>query len=154
MKFIRLTCLLLPLVMTACSEKFSLEEQIRQRIQQGELAVEAGKKIEFAGLISENYKDQNNRTAKDVRRMAIGLMLRYKPIHLLARIQSVTMLSETEGTAVVLMGMLSQQQADQLPLPLIRADLYRFDLTFRLEAGEWNLIKGDWRPALPEDLLE
>ena len=49
---------------------------------------------------------------------------------------------------------LSQQDADKLPLPMIRADLYRFELTFRNEGDEWDLVDSEWRQITPEDLLE
>ena len=155
MKPFRLIYALLPLLLViGCSDDNSPEQQIRERVRQIELAAEAREKLELSGIISDDYQDDHNRVAKDVRKIIVGLIIRNKQIHLLAKVRSVTMASETEGTAVVLMGMLGQQEADQLPLPMIRAELYRFSLTFRNEGGEWNLINSEAERASPEDLLE
>ncbi len=146
--------LLLPLLLIGCGDEVTPEDQIRERIRQGELAAEARKSMEVAGIVSDDYSDDHGRAAKELKRIIIGYIMRHKQIHLLARVQKVEMASDTEGTASVLMGMLSQQGNDQLPLPQIRADLYRFELTFRDEGGDWNLIHASWRRAAPDDFLD
>jgi hypothetical protein len=146
--------MLLTLTLIGCGNEVTPEDQIRERIRQGELAAEEGRGMEVAGIVSDDYLDDHSRDPKEIRRMIIGYIMRHKQIHLLARVQNVAMASETEGTATVLMGMLGQQGNDQLPLPQIRADLYRFQLTFRNEGDEWNLIDAKWRRAAPDDFLE
>jgi hypothetical protein len=38
-------------------------------------------------------------------------------------------------------------------LPALRADLYRFDLTFGDERGAWRVTRATWRPAALNDFF-
>lgn len=149
-----LPAMLIALMLVGCGSEITPEDQIRERVKEGEVAAEARERLKLAAMISEDYADDRNNKAEDIRRMIVGLITRYKQVHLLARVQSVTMENEQQGTAVVLMGMLSQQDDDILPLPMIRAELYRTELTWRKETTGWNLVKADWERAGPDDLLE
>jgi len=146
--------LLLPLLIASgCGSPSDPEQQIRARIQEAKQLAEERKGVALGQLISDHYWDERGRSARDLRRIAIGYLMRHEQIHLLARVRNVTLPQEDTGQAVVIVAMLGQREAEYLPLPMIRADLYRFDLTFQLEKGDWQLVRGQWRPAKPEDLV-
>lgn len=149
--------LILPVLLAGlagCGGPSTPEDEIRERIREGELAAEAGERFTLAGMISSDYADAGGQKAEQMRKLVVGLLTRYRNVQLLARVRSVTMTSDSEGTAVVLIGILSQQDGDDLPLPLIRAELYRVEMTWRDEATGWNLVNAQWEHAAPADLIE
>ena len=142
------------LLLAGCGEDLTPEQEVRNRIAEMETIAEARKGLEFVTTISQDYEDKGGRTAKEVRRMALGYLMANQSVHLLVRIRSVVVESPERAEAVVLVAMLGQQESEDLALPLIRANLYRFRVAFRKELGFWNVIDAEWRHATKEDLIE
>lgn len=141
------------LLLVACSgDSDTPEDHIRKMLIAGEEAVEARELLGVGDFIAQNYKDSEGRGKKEVQKLLAGYLLRNKSIHLLSRIQGISLNEDQTGAEVVLyvgMANVPLQSMDQLLFA--RADLYRFDLSLVLEEGEWRVAGGSWHPARLED---
>lgn len=136
-------------VLSACSgDPESPEEQIREMLGAGEEAVEARSIMTVLGFISSDYRDKLGRQKMDIQRLAAGYMFRNKSIHLLTRVQQIALSDDNNQADVILfVGMSGVPMKAVEQLQFVRADLYRFDLSVRLEDGDWRVTAGSWRQA-------
>ena len=73
---------ILVFLLSACdSGEVSPEEQIKEMIAAGELAVENRSLIDLGALIADDYRDRKGRVWQDLRRIAAGYFMRHKSIH-------------------------------------------------------------------------
>ena len=136
-------------VLPACSgDPESPEEQIREMLSAGEEVVEARSILKALEFVSDDYQDKRGRQKKDIQRLIAGYILRNKSIHLLTRVQQVALSEDKAQADVILyvsMAGVPVTSADQLML--VRADLYRFDLSVKLKDGDWRVTAGSWQQA-------
>ena len=140
-------------VLTACSgDPENLEQQIREMLSAGEEAVEARSILTVLDFIADDYQDKRGRQKKDIQRLVAGYILRNKSIHLLTRVQQVALNEDKIQADVILyVGMAGVPVTSVDQLVLVRADLYRFDLSLKLEDGDWRVASGSWHQARLED---
>ncbi|MEE8537469.1 MAG: hypothetical protein V3S71_05630 [Acidobacteriota bacterium] len=143
---------LLPLAVSACRED-SPESRLRAALSRGETAVEAGDLATLKGLISEEYADGSGRD----RRAVLGLLryhfLRHDTIHLLRRVREITFPEPGSARASLFVAMAGEPILGAEDLPRLQADLHRFDLMLREEAGAWRVTRADWRRAAASDFF-
>ena len=144
---LRLLCLTGCIVLlSACSEPQSPEEQIRQLISD---AVEAGE-ARSAGTLEEfmhpNFLDQNGNRRNQVVLIMRGLFLRHKSVYLFTKIGEIHLQSETEATVKMYVAMAGQSISDISALAGLRAQLYEFELQL-LKDGDWRIMQARWNPA-------
>lgn len=156
-KSIKVTCFLFLIFllssMPGCGPKGTPQEQIRLFIAAGE---EAAEKRDWGGirkLISDNYGDEQRRSKQDLVRVAAGYFLRHDNIHLLTRIEKLTLLQEDEADVIVLVAMADLPVKTVDTLLDLQADLYRFEMKLKREDNDWLLIKAHWRQAEKQDFL-
>jgi hypothetical protein len=140
-------------VLSACSgDPENPEEQIREMIAAGEEAVETCSIMTTLDYVANNYQDKLGRQKKDIQRLVSGYILRNKPIHLLTRVQNVALSEDkTQADVILYVGMAGVPVTSVDQLLLVRADLYRFDLSVKLEDGDWRVASGSWQQAqLPD----
>ncbi|WP_129776202.1 nuclear transport factor 2 family protein [Peristeroidobacter soli] len=130
---------LIPLVLlAACSDGGSPEQQVRAVIEQMEQAAENRNVRELAGHLSADYRDANGMGAEEATRYARGYFIANQSIHLLTRIEELTFPTEGEARAQVLVGMLGRDAAaaDQWDLA---AEVRTFKVALRREDDEWKV---------------
>ena len=142
------------LLLSGCGEPDSPENRIRQLIADGESAVEARSLADVRTLISEKYLDDKKRSRRDLSRLLAGYFLRHKSIHLLVQINEILVEEPDRARAVIYVAMAGRPLDDVSQLPLVHADLYRFELEFLVVEGEWRVTGGAWRKAAGRDFLE
>ncbi len=140
--------------MTGCSDRPDTPEQrVRDYIAEGETAVEAREIMDVMLLISEEYKDTDGRSKKDLLRLLTVYILRHKSIHLLIQINQITFPGPQTSQVSLYAAMAGRPIKENTQLLSLSADLHRFDLKLKEEEGTWRLISGEWRRARQSDLL-
>ena len=133
--------------MVACSRPDSPEHRIRALIAAAEQAIEKREVGEVRGYISENYRDEDARDRRAIDGLLRLYVLRQQTIHLLTVIDSVETPQAGRGEAVVYVAMAGRPIASAAELAALRADLFRFELGFKEEDGDWRVVRAAWRRA-------
>jgi hypothetical protein len=123
-------------VLGACADQESPEQQVRSVIEQMERAAESRSVGDLKAHLSEEYRDANGMDAEAAARYARGYFFANQSIHLLTRIEQVTFPSDGEARAQVLVGMLGRDAADSWDLA---AELHTFKIALRREDDEWKV---------------
>ena len=141
------------LLLSACSNGGSPEEQVRRYIKAGEEAAEARDVTIIKKLIAEKYSDDHGRTRRDLVAITARYFFTNKNIHIFSRIGELVFPEENRARLQLFVAMTGQNVSDLDALLNMRADLYRFDMDLALEDKEWKLISAEWRQAGPEDFF-
>jgi hypothetical protein len=145
--------LLVVILLYACGQGDSPEEQVRQYVAAVEAAAEARSLGDLKGLIAEEYRDDQGRTRRDIVAIAARYLLANKNIHILTRIGELTFPAPERARLTVFAALTGQNVSDLDALLNMQADLYRFDLELHRADGKWRLDKGDWQPASGADFF-
>ena len=148
-----ITCLMGLLLLSACSEPDSPEQQIRNTVEAGVQSVESRSVTDFRQIISDNYLDSYNHDKKAVTRLATGYFLRNKNIHLFTQIKQIHFPVPAEADVQLYVAMTAQPNIDIANILNLRADVYLFELKFVQEDEEWKVINARWSKARLEDLV-
>jgi hypothetical protein len=141
-------------LLIACStQEESPDAQIRDAIDTAKLTVEARDVFGTEALIAESYSDKQNRSRGDLVRMAAAYFLRHKNIHLLTRIDTITLHQDNQAEVTVFVAMANIPMTDFEALLDMRADLYRFDLVMQKNRDKWLLREAHWRQARIDDFV-
>ncbi len=142
------------LLLGACSsQRDTPEEQVRALLKRGEAAAEKKETAVLRQLISDKYSDSQGQDKKSIEALLRFYFLRHESIHLLTRVQSVTFMEPIRAQTVILVAMAAQPIGGVQELQRLRADLYRFELTFVNDSKEWKLVRAEWRPSELNDFL-
>jgi hypothetical protein len=131
------------LLLTACSDDGSPEQQVRAVIESMEVAAEARDVGDLMEHISASYRDAQGQDRTEASRYARGYFIANQSVHLLTRVESLEFPAPDEARVKLQVGMAGRAGAPgQAGLS---ADLYDFDLALVLEDGEWKVSYADWR---------
>jgi len=130
------------LLLTACGPAGTPEDEIRALIDRAETAAEARDAGGLRALVADDYRDGDGRGAEDIRRYVQGYLIAHQSIHLITRIDAIEIRGAEVAHAIVAVGMLGRDSDAAWDLA---ADIYRFDLRFAREDGEWRVTRADWR---------
>jgi len=130
------------LLLTACGPAGTPEDEIRALIDRAEAAAEARDAGGLRALVADDYRDGDGRGAEDIRRYVQGYLIAHQSIHLITRIDAIEIRGAEVAHAIVAVGMLGRDSDAAWDLA---ADIYRFDLRFAREDGEWRVTRADWR---------
>ena len=136
------------LLLPGCrGERASPEAEVRALINDAVTA--AGQKHIGAlkDLISENYADDQGQNKRAIENLLRLQFLRNETVHLYAHIQSVTLPQPDRAQAIVLVAMAGVPIASVQELPLLRADLHRFEIDFARENKTWRVQRAAWQRA-------
>jgi hypothetical protein len=131
------------ILLAACSDPASPEQQVRAVIDSMETAVEARDVGGLMEHISSNYRDGQGQDRAEASRYARGYFVANQSVHLLTRIESLKFPSPDEARVKLQVGMAGR--GGEPGASSLNADLYDFDLTLIREGGEWKLSYADWR---------
>jgi hypothetical protein len=131
------------LLLTACSDDGSPEQQVRAVIESMEVAAEARDVGDLMEHISASYRDAQGQDRTEASRYARGYFIANQSVHLLTRVESLEFPAPDEARVKLQVGMAGRAGAPgQAGLS---ADLYDFDLALVREDGEWKVSYADWR---------
>ena len=141
------------LVLSACSDKNSPEEQVRQYVVSAVVAAESREALAIHQLVSDKYKDEGHRDRRKLVGLAVGYFLRHKNINVFTQISEIKFPVPDKATVKLYAAMTGSPVKNAQALLDIRADLYQFDLVLTNESGEWLLQKASWQRASIEDIV-
>ena len=130
------------------------EAQLRAVLEAAEVAAEAKNVKGLKDSISAHYRDPGGRDKRALAGLLTFTFLRHASIHLLTRIDAISIPEPGRALATVYAAMAGGPIPGAGALTGMRADLYRFDFAFSEEQPtRWRLVSAEWRPAHPEDFL-
>ena len=140
-----LLCLML-LLIQACSDDSSPEDQIRRFIDSGLQAAEARSVDDLSKLLHANFVDQQGHNDKQLARLLRAYFFRHKNIHLFSRVDNIEMLSANQASVSLYVAMASTVISDVSALSSLSARIYRFELQL-VKQDDWLLRHASWQPA-------
>ena len=141
------------LALSACSDKNSPEEHVRQYVASAVVAAESREALAIHQLVSDKYKDESRRDRRKLVGLAVGYFLRHKNINIFTQISEINFTVPGESRVKLYAAMTGSPVKNAQALLDMRADLYLFDLVMTNESGEWLLKKASWQRASIEDIV-
>jgi hypothetical protein len=149
----RLWLLLVFVLLSACGDKSTPEEQVREYLAVATNAAEARDVLAIRDLIAANYHDAGGRDKRSLVGLTTGYFLRHKNIHLFTQVDSIRFPSANRSRVQLFVAMAGSPVSGAQALLDLRADLYRFDLSLLREDEQWLLQKADWQRAKVDELF-
>jgi hypothetical protein len=148
--------LTLLMLLTACSSgKDDPETVLRAVIAAGEQAVEAHDLSDAMALVDQTYSDDHGNGRPQLRGRLAGYFLRHPSITIISKIDRIKLLGDDQAKVLLYAGLAGSAAEAAAPLSGWRANLLRFELSFRLDqADEWRLTHAAWRQATREDFIQ
>jgi len=140
-----LFCLIL-LLIQACSDDSSPEDQIRRFVDNAVQAAEDRSVDDLSELLHANFADQRGHDSKQLAGLLRVYFFRHKNIHLFSRIDSIEMLSANQASVSLYVAMASTVISDVSALSSLSARIYRFELQL-VKQDDWLLRHASWEPA-------
>ena len=144
----------IPILLSACGDRNSPEDQIRQFIASAVNAAESREALAIRKLISEKYKDESHRDRRKLVGLAVGYFLRHKNIHVFTRISEINIPVPNKANVKLYATMVGSPVKNAQALLDLRADIYQFDLTLTRDGVDWLLTKAYWQRASIEDIID
>lgn len=145
--FVRAIVISLSLFACACSKPETPEQRIRAMLNDAELAAENRDVRALRDCVSERYADEEGRDRRAIDGILRLYVFRNKSIHLLTRIQSITLTPAAHARVVIYVAMAGRPITDAKALAVFHASLYRLDLRLIEEDSVWRVLRAGWRPA-------
>lgn len=132
----------LAVLLAACSDSGSPEQQVRAVIDAMETAAEARDIGDLTEHLSDNYRDAQGQNREEAARYARGYFIANQSVHLLTRIESLEFPAPDEARVKLQVGMAAR--GGETGQGGLSADLHDFDLVLVREGGEWKVSYADW----------
>ncbi|MEK7303590.1 MAG: hypothetical protein AAB174_00910 [Pseudomonadota bacterium] len=140
--------LVVAMLLPGCrGERASPEAEVRALINSTVTAAEQKSIGTLKDSISEKYADDQGQNKRAVEGLLRLHFLRNETVYLYAHIQSVTLPQPERAQATVLVAMAGVPIASAQELPMLRADLHRFEIDFVRENKTWRVQRAAWRRA-------
>jgi len=157
-KYIYLLLLSFILLIPGCGKfrHHTPEEQIEAFLERAEFRVESRDVAATTALISYDYADLWGRDREQMRRMLTGYFLRNRSIHVLKKIDRITVTNERSAQVVLYAALAasSQEHEESPSLTDWHGDLIQLEADLVLESdGQWRVLRLNWRQVQKEDLL-
>lgn len=132
------------------------EEQVMAFLERAEFRVELRDVAATTALISYDYADLWGRDREQIRRLLTGYFLRHRSLHILKKIDRITIANE-RSAQVVLYAALAGSAAEHSESPGIkewRGDLIQLEADLVRESdNQWRVLRLNWRQVSKEDFL-
>ncbi|MFV1992637.1 MAG: hypothetical protein ACC635_01940 [Acidiferrobacterales bacterium] len=128
---------LLILLLLASCKKDSDETQIRNRINEMALAIEAKNGREFVNYLDEQFQDQDGRTRKKIRAMLAVIFLQNKTIKVNYQIDALKLVDNTAQVSI-------HVTSSDGYLVGFRASRVSIQSLWKKTNGEWALYRARW----------
>lgn len=133
--------------LAGCGDANPPEQQVREVIDQMEVAAEARDVGELMEHLSEDFRDVNGMGPEEAARYARGYFIANQSIHLVTRVEQIEFPTDGEARARVTVGMVGRDAAaaaDAIDLTSLAADVYEFKIALRREDDEWRVTFAEW----------
>lgn len=146
-----LLALLIPAVLlAACGQQQSVEQQVIATIRQMEEKIEAGQRLAFMEHVDEAFSGQQGSMNRDqVRALVIFQLNRYKELQ--AQLFPISVTGTGPDTAIAEFRALVTGGPGWLP---DSGQVYDFQTSWRQDGGDWLLVAADWKPVPLDEVLE
>lgn len=148
-----LTAISLALLLPGCSKPETPEQRLRALINGAEQAAEQKEIGTLRGYVSDRYRDAAGRDRRTIDGVLRLYLLRHANVHLLTRVERVTLTPPDRADAVIYVAMAARPIASAEALAAFQANLYRFDIGFLEEEEQWRVTHAAWRPAELADFI-
>jgi hypothetical protein len=132
----------LAVLLTACSDQASPEQQVRAVIDAMEVAAEARDVGDLMAHLSDNYRDAQGQDRQQAALHARGYFISNQSVHLLTRIESLEFPAADEARVKLQVGMAGR--GGETGAGGLSADLHDFDLVLVREGDDWKVSYADW----------
>ena len=137
---------LILLLVQACSDDDSAEDQIRLLIDNAVQAAEDRSVGSLGDLMHTDFIDQKGNNRKQLAKLLRLYFLRHKNIHLFTRIDSIEILSANQASVGLHVAMAGTVISDVSALSSLSARVYRFELQL-IKRDDWLVRHASWQPA-------
>lgn len=130
----------------------SPEDQIRAVIAQAERHAEAQQIEALRDLISDDYAGPRGENKGALLNLMQFYLARHRSIHLLTRVEEITLDTPSGAQASILVGMAGRAVESAEDLTRLRGDVYRITCSLADEGdGAWKITRAAWQRALVDD---
>lgn len=140
-------------LLTACSEPASPEARVRAFIGEVEQLAEAREYIELVDRIAGDYLDERGNDKLKAAAILRGFYLKNKSVHLLVRIDNVSVATPERASARIYVAMARQPFAADALVSIPDADMHRLDLELAADGDSWEILQATWRRAHAANVL-
>jgi hypothetical protein len=137
---------LILLLVQACSDDGSAEDQIRHLIDNAVQSAEDRSVDGLGELMHTDFIDQQGNNRQQLGRLLRVYFFRHKNIHLFTRMDSIEMLSANQASVSLHVAMAGTVISDVDALSSLSARIYRFELQL-VKQDDWLLRHASWGPA-------
>lgn len=141
------------LLLAGCSEPPPPELRVRQFIEELEQLAEAREYAGLVGRIAGDYLDEYGNDKLKAAAILRGFYLKNRSVHLLVRVDNVTVPTPERATARIYVAMARQPFADNALAAIPDADMHRIDLELAADGDSWEILQTTWRRAAAANVL-
>jgi hypothetical protein len=134
------------LLVQACSDDDSAEDQIRHLIDNAVEAAEDRSTDGLSELMHADFIDQQGNNRQQLAKLLRVYFFRHTNIHLFTRVDSIEMLSANQASVSLHVAMAGTVISDVNALSSLSARIYRFELQL-IKRDDWLLHHASWEPA-------
>jgi hypothetical protein len=138
----------LTVVLAGCGEEPPAEQRLKAAIDSLVTAVEAGTPRDAGDVLHPEYRDDRHPDKRSALASLFWYTRQHRDIHLFTLMRDAD-IDEATGIAstTVLVAMAGVPLQSIESVISVRADLYRFDVDWRLADGEWLVTSSRWQRA-------
>ena len=142
------------LLASGCGDgETSPESALRQAIDRVVQAAEEGSVSEAAAVLHPGYRDNRHPDKRSAKASLLWYLRRHRSIHVFTMTRDVRVdASATSASTETLVAMAGVPMESLQSVISVNADLYRFDVEWRLEDGQWLAIQSNWQRVDPTQL--
>ena len=142
------------LLLTACgNDGQTPEERVRSSIDAMVQAVEEGSPRQVGEWLHPDYRDERHSDRRSALASLLWYTRQHRDIYLFTLIRDLRVdASAGEAQGIVFVAMAGVPLESIQAIVSVNADLYRFDVDWRLDDGEWRVFSSRWRRADLSDL--
>lgn len=138
------------IILTACNEPLTVEQQVIVTIREMEEKVEAGERRPFMDYLSDDFTAQGGSMNREqVRVLFVYQLNRHKRLH--AQLFPISVSETGENQAVAKFRALVTGGPGWLP---DSGQVFDFETAWKHQEGEWLLTSANWDPVALEEALQ
>ena len=144
------------ILLSSCSEDvvLSKEQLLLNAISELEKRFEERKLGRIVEYVSVNYKDEEGRGLKDVKRVIQLQLMRHKKLFVFSTINDTQWIDEDNAQVKITAAMAGAPISSASLLTSIRADMIKFTVDFVLEDKIFKVKSAKWTWASPSDFID
>lgn len=129
------------LAVAGCGTSGAPEDEIRDFVDEAEVAAEARDASDLRALVADDYEDPSGRDASDVRTLLHAYLVAHPSLNLITRIDSIELEGKELARLEVTVGVLARE-ADAESSWDLAVEVRRLDIRLaREDGGEWRVIR-------------